>query len=439
MADSDEEGPQHARFDQHQRAHVVLHYPILATDHLAQQVLVGLGPIVRRVPPLDVAEPQHQKRDRRGQAQESQEHCPGNSGEDGPDIRRVADEPQGLQHIANAPHHRGEHDGGDDYIGEHDSRDQQPAPREKRQQVEVVLEGRCHPAACASRRRSQLPPRRRPGWPPGYCNGVSMTESTMPGADSTSNSATANQSRRTKSRIRSPNVEPLLRWLIQPGMFCDHLLLQPRVHGHRLDAAIGARPGIDRSVQLCPHRGKQPGLAQDAVAREAAITLVKGARLLRACFEIRGDRNCFLRRHRVVQRAVLIQRPLAAAEDAPKPLAKRRFHLPPEHTWGTVEVSLHHEDRIVRGAGEHRHRHEVKGRDLARQRGILLRDRARPGFLSEPEFFEQRGQAAAALGLDLERHAERGLPHGRPRPLPERRCGIQRGGAGRERDVEGDR
>ena len=62
MPGADDDRPQDARLDQHDRAHVVLRNPVLPPGHLAHQALVRMRFVVRRVAPLEVAQPKDDER-----------------------------------------------------------------------------------------------------------------------------------------------------------------------------------------------------------------------------------------------------------------------------------------------------------------------------------------------------------------------------------------
>ena len=173
------------------------------------------------------------------------------------------------------------------------------------------------------------------------------------------------------SSIRSPFGNALRAAAVEPGMrraASAARSLRCTSAGAGPTIRAGRRPV--RVVQLVADGAEQLGLAQDAVARHAAIAVVEDARPLRPRLEIGRDRGARIGRgHRLVERAVLVQRLLAAAQHLPELVAEGSLELAPEDAGRAVEIGFQDEDRVVVGGGEHAHRHEVQGGDVARARG----------------------------------------------------------------------
>src|SRR5215218_8768868 len=127
MPGADNGRPQDARLDEHDRAHMALRNPVLPLGHLAHQALVRMRFVVRRVAPLEVAQPKDDKRYGGNQTKQSEEHGSRHWPKDLSKPKRIA-ETQNFQDMARQADKRDQQES----RGEHIPYDQQPVTEEKR-------------------------------------------------------------------------------------------------------------------------------------------------------------------------------------------------------------------------------------------------------------------------------------------------------------------
>ena len=200
-----------------------------------------------------------------------------------------------------------------------------------------------------------------------------------------------------RRRFRQPRKQP------------QHCVAQPDVDLLRRNGPIrigSCRAGLRK---LFPDGQEEIPLAQDPVPLESPVALMKDAGAQRSAGQVSDDRRARARlRDGIVRGPVFVRRALAASQHRPKMISQRCFDVAPESIPRSVEIGLDHEDRIVVGILEDRHRQEVQRRHSILEPAVSLR----PGlFLLAFERLDEVRQMPGALWIDVQNDRQDRLPH----------------------------
>ena len=329
-----------------------------------------------RIAPLEPAQPQDDGRRRKGDACQSQQDDPRRR-PDGVGIAQSRD-----QHREDRPDH-----GGNDDVERHDEQqagNQGDRVCERRQPVLHRQAGRGqaagtgrHTFAVSSAVHGPQADSHQPGQdrcqdrePPGRGD----RRHRHAGNRKTEESGKQESEQPAKIRRSLGPRNPRRRRFRQPRKQPQHRVAQPDVDLLRRNGPIWigcCRAGLRK---LAPDGQEEIPLAQDPVPLESPVTLMKDARAQGPALQVSDDRLARVRlRDGIVGGPVIVRRALAASQHRPKTISQRCFHVAPEGSRRSVEIGLDHEDRIVVGTLEDRHRQEVQRRHSVLEPTVSLR------------------------------------------------------------------
>ena len=196
----------------------------------------------------------------------------------------------------------------------------------------------------------------------------------MPGIERQRKAANRKASSRQKSAALSVRGNSRRRRFRQPRKQPHHCVAQPDVDLLRRNGPIWiwcCRAGLRK---LAPDGQEEIPLAQYPVPLESPVALMKDAGAQGPALQVSDDRRARVRlRDGIVGGPVIVRRALAASQHRPKTISQRCFHMAPEGSRRSVEIGLDHEDRIVVGPLEDRHRQEVQRRHSVLEPTVSLR------------------------------------------------------------------